>query len=540
MAVQLEQGGDRTALIEELKHSRCLNLGFVPDLQAPAADEIRACPGTGDSTLTAAVEWQISTGRFRDDNQTQPEYKRLRVRGDTTDGLTREGVVRIELPTKAADWGLFELQEDALAGTGEFPPVLEEEAENATLFWLRAFRHDKSSIGKVVYLGANCTDAAQWSRSGLEFVGTGNAQANQQFFLNKTPVIEGSLKLQVESAPNQWQDWTEVRGFHASTESSRHYVLDRDSGQVRFGNVLQGMAPQIGQRIRAVEYRSGGGVAGNVPAGAITKLTGAANGNGKGKVTVANPLPAHGGADAEDIESSLERIPGELRRRNRAVTQSDFAELALMAPGADLARAECLPRYYPPTGQQEKAGVVTVVVWPRHDAAHPNAPVPDRQQLSQVCRWLDERRLVTTELFVIPPTYRKVAVSVGFVIKDGYGIDAVRLWVEFVIRQYLSPLPPYGPEGGGWPLGRRVYGPELEAAALQVEGVEYLEGLEVAGWNETSESWDSGPVELAVNQVPELDRISVVTGQPLGIEQMPQPDLPSGDVIPIPVYRDEC
>ncbi len=251
-----------------------------------------------------------------------------------------------------------------------------------------------------------------------------------------------------------------------------------------------------------------------------------------------NLRAAHGGADAETTETALDRIPGELRRRDRAVTESDFRELALMTPGADLGRAECLPRFYPPTGQTEKAGIVTVVVWPARDAAHPNAPVPDRNQLALACRWLDERRLVTTELFVIPPTYRKVAVSVGVVVKDGFGVDAVRLWVELVIRQYLSPLPPYGPSGQGWPLGRRVYGPELEAAALQVEGVEYLEGLHVAGWN--GEAWVVGPVQLAVNEVPELDRISVVEGEPLHVDQMPEPDIKADEVIPIPVYRDEC
>ena len=110
--------------------------------------------------------------------------------------------------------------------------------------------------------------------------------------------------------------------------------------------------------------------------------------------------------------------------------------------------------------------------------------------------------------------------------------------MELVLRQYLSPLPPYGPSGEGWPLGRRVYGPELEAAALQVEGVEYLEGLHVAGWD--GESWVPGPVELAMNEVPELDRISVVEGEPLEVDEMPEPDFDADEVIPMPVFRDEC
>jgi len=59
------------------------------------------------------------------------------------------------------------------------------------------------------------------------------------------------------------------------------------------------------------------------------------------------------------------------------------------------------PRFYPPTRESEKPGIVTVVVWPKEDALHPDAPLPDANLLRTVCAWLDERRLVTTELYVI-------------------------------------------------------------------------------------------------------------------------------------------
>ena len=42
--------------------------------------------------------------------------------------------------------------------------------------------------------------------------------------------------------------------------------------------------------------------------------------------------------------------------------------------------------------------VVTVVVAPRHDPANPAAPRPDTPFLDALCRYLDPRRLVTTEL----------------------------------------------------------------------------------------------------------------------------------------------
>lgn len=212
-----------------------------------------------------------------------------------------------------------------------------------------------------------------------------------------------------------------------------------------------------------------------------------------------------------------------------------------MTPGASVGRAECLPRFYPRTRMTEAAGVVSVVVWPQEDPAHPNAPVPDRNLLRAVCAWLDLRRLITTELYVIPPTYRKVAVSVSLKVKPGYGAEAVRRWVELVIRQYLAPLPPYGPAGGGWPLGRRVHGPELEAVALQVEGVEFLEGLNVAGWDETGGAWVPGSVELEIYEVPELTEIAVVDGLPVPeAGERIVPPLSTTVPVPIPIIREEC
>ena len=36
-------------------------------------------------------------------------------------------------------------------------------------------------------------------------------------------------------------------------------MLDPEAGTITFGNGIRGRAPQIGERIRAVEYRYGGG-----------------------------------------------------------------------------------------------------------------------------------------------------------------------------------------------------------------------------------------------------------------------------------------
>ena len=517
-----------------------LNIGFIPEVRIDPEEDTTSstyakrfrCPGEGAKSDASPVEWQISTGELGSDQQ--PIYRPLRIEGDTTAGLTQEGVVRLRLPRDLDELGPFAIDNPDRAGTGDLPPPLEDDLETRIVFWLRAFRHDAGRFGKVLYLGANCTEVVQTVKAGTEFLGTGNGQPNQTYDLINKQVVRQSLILEVEEADG-WRAWEETDGFHASTESNRHYVLDAEAGRVSFGNGLQGYTPQIGQRIRARSYRYGGGVAGNVAPGAISKLEGIPG------VKCENPFAAHGGEDAEPIERALDRIPSEFRRHDRAVTRSDFQELALMTPGARIGRAECLPRFHPMTPEIEAAGVVSVIVWPQEDPQNPNAPMPNQNQLRSVCQWLDARRLVTTEMYVLPPIYRPIAVAIGLEVKPGYGIDAVRHWVELIIRQYLAPLPPYGPEGAGWPLGRAVHGPELEAAALQVEGVRFLNDLKVVGAETRGEDRDQR-LFLQSNEVPELVSITVEQG-PITIapgDLIQPPDADGKTAVPVPVIREVC
>lgn len=518
----------RSALANHTEAPLVLNIGFVPDLEAPPS--IDPCPGIDLGRSGPAVEWQIASGKPGATDQ--PLHRSLRVIADTTRGLTQAGVVRVILPQDLSQLGPILLSDPELAGTGQFPPALDDETAARVVLWLRAFRPDDSPLGKVAYVGLNAAEVVQQRPARAEYLGTGTGQPRQRAALVHKPVLSGSLTLEVEE-DGGWRPWQEVDGFHHSREGDRHYRLDTEAGEVRFGDGIHGLAPQIGQRIRARVYQYGGGLDGNVAAGALARLVGVPG------LKVRNPFPTTGGAAGESIAEALDRIPGELRRRDRAVTASDFAELARMTPGADIGRAECLPRFYPATRRSETPGVVSVVVWPREDRKHPNAPSPDRATLRAVCAYLDRRRLVTTELYVLPPTYRRIAVAVGLIVAPGHGVETVRRWVELALRQYLAPLPPYGPGGQGWPLGRRVHGPELEAAALQVEGVEYLESLAVAGWDDTH-GWQIGTVELALDEVPELVEITVVEGAARQPGTSLEPAAPTGPLVPIPIIREEC
>jgi hypothetical protein len=517
-----------------------LSVGLWLTSQYPTMAEVDPCGGlnppapASQAAPAPTVNWQISVAHTGDNGD--PVYVQAKLDGDSTAGLTTGGVATIRLPAGlvADGWpiGTAIPASPDLAGTGDWPPVLDDDPP--VVFWLRAYPASAArTIPDLSFVGVNAATVDQMQTAGPEFVGTGNGMASQQFSLVNGSVDPASLVLQVEEQ-QAWVTWTRADTLAGAGTDDRVYLLDAASGTVTCGDTLRGRAFGIGERIRALAYRCGGGSAGNVAPGAISTITVDA------AVTVTNPFALSGGADAETIDQAMTRIPAELANHDRAVTAADFAQLAAIA---GVGRAECLPHFYPPTLDQQAAGVVTVIVWPSTDPLHPDAPVPDRALLSAVCAQLDARRLVTTELYVVPPTYHQIAVSVGVHAQPGYSGNAVCTWVEKVLRQYLSPMPPYGPAGAGWPLGRQVFGPELMAAALQVEGIDYLDPIQL-GELDANGDWQavdpSQPITLQPWEVVQLSSITVVPGTPLPPGQpVPAPPPPSA-LLPIPVPKDQC
>ncbi len=482
------------------------------------------CPGVGGNG--PAVLWRL--WKHEPDPQGTPTFQTLATPRDTTGGLTRTGVVEITLPHDLAA-GLPTARPSG--GWDSPPPIDDADKADRVVAWLQVRRPpaEQDVIPPIRWVGINAVEVVQARTAPLELLGIGTGDSDQRFRLVNANVLPGTLVLEVDE-PDGWRRWEEAPNFVGTKADSRRFTVERASGEVRFAG--RGRKPQIGERIRVRSYRYGGGEAGRVAAKAITRAVGVSG------VKVANPLPAWGGADPEKLDAALDRIPEELYRQDRAVTEDDFRALTLEVQG--VARAEVLGRFHPDAPRAPFAGVVTVIVFPREDLLHPSAPTPDRPLLQRVCRHLDPRRLVTTELYVVPPTYRRIVMAVGVVVKPGYQVDAVRRWVELILRQYLAPVPPGGPEGGGWPRGRTVRRQELEAIAVQVEGVEYLQGLALAEPDGTPNPTPSDTVTLERWEVPELVQITVVEGAPLVPGQPYVPPAPADDKSLAPIPADVC
>lgn len=532
-------------LVRQKISGHVINIGIRTDDALCGPTNALRCPDPGAERSHWPVRYDISTGRFTGPTKRVDKilYQRLAVSADTTNSIGQSGTVRLRLPDMSAgaptfgDWTAesFDTPDPDLLGIGGLPPRLDDPKLAArVLAWIRVRRIDTTHPPiRTRLIDANMAMAEQAVTAASELLGNGTGLTAQTLRLSKKPVVAGSEVIQIR-ADAGWSTWTAVDDIALAGPDDPFYVLDPIDGTVTFGDGVHGRIPLPGQAIRVLGYRYGGGIAGNSGAGGITRVRGAA-------LTAFNPLPAEGGQDAETVAQAQARIPKVLRARDRAVCAEDFSQIALETPGVHVGRAEVLPRHKPFERADGIPGVVTLIVLPAADPVTPDTPTPDREMLRKVCAWLEPRRLVTTELYVTPPEYVPIDFSIAVEAEPGTGEETLRRWVELALRQYFAPLPPYGPNGAGWPFGRAVRDRDADAAALHVQGVRLVneilvQGTEIDGAGVETEV--SGTVNIEKWQLPFIRNVAVAIG-PTAPPIAPEPP-PPADGFPVPVKQEKC
>jgi hypothetical protein len=272
-----------------------------------------------------------------------------------------------------------------------------------------------------------------------------------------------------------------------------------------------------------------------------------------------NPVRTWGGASAETAADGERQIARYLQHRDRLVTIADFESITLRTPGVDIGRVDVLPAFSPELARNEPGdapGAVTVMVIPRTDAQQPEAPEPDLLFLDAICRYLDPRRLVTTELYLRGPSYKPLWVSIGIDVAAGAVAPQVREDVKRAVLQYLSPLPPadasalqhadvvlgtpqYAERRKGWPLRKAVIDLELLAVASRVPGVLLVSKVLLAG----ATGGAVGQIPMGGLELPRVLGVAVAVGDPVSIDQMrgqSEPGTPLVSLVPVPVVPEEC
>jgi len=395
------------------------------------------------------------------------------------------------------------------AGVVEFlaPPDFAAHPEFGMLAWWLRVRWEEGDYDtdpRVNRVLLNTTMAAQTITIRNEVLGSSDGSQNQTFQTTRTPVLAGQ-SLQVrelempsgderdaiikdegadavsvvhDSAGNPseiWVRWHEVPDFYAAGSRSRHYTLDHNTGEVRFGDGRNGFVPPVGSaNLRLARYQAGGGIRGNRPARSIVQM----------KTTlpyidkVVNYDAATGGANAESLDSLVARAPREIRHRRRAVTLEDYEDLAHLA-SPEVTRALCVPNrdlVADPTDRMPLTlGNVSLIIVPNTTDPRPQ---PSIELVQRVQRFISASCPVTATVLVIGPLYLRVSVQVEIGLASLEGSGAVAQKVQDALAAFLHPLTG-GFDSQGWEFGREPHRSDLYTLIKQVRGVDHIRSLTV-------------------------------------------------------------
>ena len=358
------------------------------------------------------------------------------------------------------------------------------------LYWLRVLppEADAARLSRVCGIYPNAVPAFNVQTWRGVVLGSSTGAPDQSFAFPHRPVLEGTRieVLQTVPAPGgpagadlvqEWVAWEEVSNFDFATPQSRCYVIDHEAGRLTFGDGVRGAVPPAGARnIRAALYRSGGGTAGNRPAGDLATLKTAI----PAIASVRNVEAAVGGVDADTVAELPRRAPGELRAMGRGVTLADIAALAV-ASSQQVVRAAV---------EEDGAGAADLVVLPAYEGA---TPLPSFDLRSAVGAYLGDRcqPQVSRAIRVGGPDYVAVPVAVAAILSPGANRDQVYQALSVALGAFLMPLTG-GADGAGWTFGATLRASDVASVLGGVPGVALIDGLTLAqdrsflafGWNQ--------------------------------------------------------
>jgi predicted phage baseplate assembly protein len=431
--------------------------GLLLEIDDPAAIPPGwATDAVADVAPPATLEWAYSAAG--------PEGRKgfpSGAVGDGTQSLRRRGVVRIDIP---ADWAPAGPAADGLA-----PYAL----------WLRTKRASFSAPPRLHRIIPNVAAARHAIPVAVDAADL-DAQIDRWLPLpglalalpDPLPPLEELVALRLRGRDGIWRDWVPTWDFARHAPEDAVVLVDRVFNCLRFGNGLTGRVPvpsrQPGPKAE-LHYLAGGGPAGNLGSGLAWECFAPV-------ADAVNPVAVSGGAETESADEARDRIGAELLERHRAVTVPDYEALACATPGVGVARAKAVPGFHPSFPCVNVPGAVGLFVVPTvprgegwlHGDQRVIAPRPDPGMLSEVRAYLEERRLLTAELFVLTARYRMVEVeaSLAGAPRDP---DAVVERLRDGLALYLDPLAG-GAEGTGWPFGQPVRPSEIAHALQKLAG----------------------------------------------------------------------
>ncbi|MFZ5352358.1 MAG: baseplate J/gp47 family protein [Bacillota bacterium] len=281
---------------------------------------------------------------------------------------------------------------------------------------------------------------------------TGSLSQSALSDIQNNKSIETNIIRDSENNPiRSWIKWQCVEDFSESAYNDRHYVIDRTTGLVIFGDGKNGMMqPSSGMNTIKANYKVGGGKRGNLPSNMITELQ-----YPIGFIErIYNVKASDGGCENETVAEALKRSTEIIKHRNRAVTADDFECLARQA-SRNIAKVKCLANFNEKA--EKEAGCITIVIVPKDDRE--NLPAFSKLK-NQVERYLSERASNTVSFMqkikVIRSVFLEIHVSAVLEVNSIDDIFPIEKEAVERINKFLDPFEG-NYDGKGWQIGQGIH-----------------------------------------------------------------------------------
>ncbi len=303
----------------------------------------------------------------------------------------------------------------------------------------------------------------------------------------------------VKPSINLWElgkreiPWFPQQDLLNSDRFSREFVVEtEDDGRtyLRFGDNQLGKRPTPGTSYQAI-YRIGNGKLGNVGANAINHVVTDIDGIKK----VCNPLPAQGGTEPEAIEKTRLDAPQAFRTQQRAVTTSDYANVAQLYRGVKKAIAN----------RRWTGSWYTIFITVDREQGLPVNE--DKIFKDDLRNFLESFRLAGHDLEIESPRYIPLDIAMTVHLLPDYFRSSVKAaLLEIFSGSVLSngKLGFFHPDN--FTFGQPVYLSQVVTTAMQISGVRSVELTKFQRWQQPpNQELENGQIPFDTLEIARVD-----------------------------------
>ncbi len=314
-------------------------------------------------------------------------------------------------------------------------------------------------------INVSCTQGVQKTDQKVASLNTtagtkSDGTSTQRFTIPDPFVAPNTVSVFVKegNVTSQWTYDDQFTNSFAASNTYSLYVTTDGYVQIVFGNGVNGRIPATGSDISA-SYSINSGTSGNVAANTITNFVNPITGLN----VIGNAFAAVGGADAESIDSLKRSIPATLRTQSRAVSLTDYEDLALSVQGVSKTKA-----VYAGTGANGGSVTVHAVAY-QSDFLTGASVIPVSSTLrNDVSSSLQAASMLGITNITVPSTITcdNVKITMDVVVRSNY----VQEWVRLDVQNAIDSLFTFDQTS----FGKRLPLGDVYRTAMAVAGVDYV------------------------------------------------------------------